>query len=130
VRFIVSCRVQSSKIGCADDRRRIIRVNSNDALRTSAHPIGSASYRVRIYSSIQDSKDIPNAHFIERLKNEFIVGYETSKRDANKGKDFFSGKFICLIPQGGFVHNNVQRILLTCGSKNHLNSVPMAIFVE
>ena len=32
-------------IGCADDRRRIIRVNSNDALRTSVHPICSVSYR-------------------------------------------------------------------------------------
>lgn len=83
-----------------------------------------------IYSAIQNNKDIPNTNFIERLKNEFIVGYEISQKDANKGKDYFSGKFICLIPQSGFVHNNVQRMLLICGSKNHLNSVPMAIFVE
>ena len=40
------------EIGCADDRRRIVRVNnSNDALRTSAHPIISASYRVIISAS-------------------------------------------------------------------------------
>ncbi len=35
-------------IGCADDRRRIIRVNSNDALRSSAHPMISEPYRVII----------------------------------------------------------------------------------
>jgi hypothetical protein len=36
-----------SAIGCADDRRRIIRVNSNERVRTSAHPmIISAPYRV------------------------------------------------------------------------------------
>ena len=29
----------NSVIGCADDRRRIIRVDANDALRTSAHPM-------------------------------------------------------------------------------------------
>ncbi len=84
----------------------------------------------RMYSAIQNNKDIPNDIFIERLKDEFIVGYETSVKDAIKGRYCFSGKFTCLIPQGGFVHNNVQRMLLTCGSKNHLNSVPMAIFVE
>ena len=41
---------QFRAIGCADVRRRIIRVSgidANDALRASAHPIGSASYRVR-----------------------------------------------------------------------------------
>ncbi len=35
-------------IGCADDRRRIIRVNSNDALRSSAHPMISEPYRVTL----------------------------------------------------------------------------------
>jgi hypothetical protein len=83
-----------------------------------------------MYSAIQDNKGIPNANFIERLKSEFIVGYKTSQKAANKGKYCLSSKFICLIPQGGFVHNNVQRMLLTCGSKNHLICVPMAIFVE
>ena len=33
-------------IGCADDRRRIILVISNDALRSSAHPMISEPYRV------------------------------------------------------------------------------------
>lgn len=122
-----------------DDLSRLV---NNFEYRINANP--EESFRLRVegnfgnirktfrcmYSAIQDNKDIPNANSIERLKNEFIVGYATSKKDDNKGKYCFSGKFTCLIPQGGFVHNNVQRMLLTCGSKNHLNSVPMAIFVE
>jgi len=82
-----------------------------------------------IYSATQNNKDISNIYF-EQLKKEFMAGFETSQKRANEEKDFFLGKFKFAIPESGFVHNNVQRLLLKSGSKNYLNCVPMAIFVE
>jgi hypothetical protein len=36
--------------------------------------------------------------------------------------------FKFLIPDHGFTHQNVQRLLIAHGIENHLNCVPMAIF--
>ena len=60
-----------------------------------------------------------------------MIGYEIiRKKDYNQTEFSYIGKTTCLAPSKGFVNNNVQRLLLTSGSDNHLNYVPMAIFVE
>ncbi|TBD83253.1 DUF4238 domain-containing protein [Rhizobium ruizarguesonis] len=40
------------------------------------------------------------------------------------------GKMRCVIPYGGINHNNASRMLLTSGADHHMDSVPMAFFVE
>jgi hypothetical protein len=40
------------------------------------------------------------------------------------------GRMCCVIPFGGIDHNNVSRMLLTSGADQHMNSVPMAFYVE
>lgn len=65
------------------------------------------------------------------VKKDILIGHEKSREDGNNiGQHCFKAEINCLIPKGGFVHNNVQRLLLTTGSGNHLNHVPMAIFVK
>jgi len=85
-----------------------------------------------IYAAIQDNEERTKIDcLIERLNKQFIEGHEVAKKElGDTGEDMFNGKFHCLIPKGGIVHNNVQRMLLSCGNDNHLNNVPMAIFVE
>lgn len=39
-------------------------------------------------------------------------------------------KFDCIIPIEGLVHNNVQRLLVTCGVQHYMKGVPMIIFVK
>ena len=45
-------------------------------------------------------------------------------------KYYFNGKMNFLMPKGGFVNNNTQRLLLKSGSEKHANKVSMAIFLE
>jgi hypothetical protein len=40
------------------------------------------------------------------------------------------GKMRCVIPYGGINNNNASRMLLTSGADHHMDSVPMAFFVE
>ncbi|MEH0291758.1 DUF4238 domain-containing protein [Agrobacterium sp. CCNWLW71] len=40
------------------------------------------------------------------------------------------GRIQCLMPEGGLNHINVSRMLLTSGAEQHLDSVPMAFFME
>ncbi len=84
-----------------------------------------------IVSAVRNNEGEPDANLIERLKKDILTGHEKSKEDENNLDQYsFNGKINCLIPKGGFVHNNVQRLLLTSGSGSHLDYVPMAIFVE
>ncbi|MFA1624610.1 DUF4238 domain-containing protein [Rhizobium mongolense] len=40
------------------------------------------------------------------------------------------GRMRCVIPYGGINHNNVSRMLLTSGADQHMESVPMALYIE
>lgn len=85
-----------------------------------------------IYLSIRYNDD-PDRVFslTEALKKQYEAAYNTSEKEFNKDdKNAFKVKFCYLIPKGGIVHNNVQRMLLTCGNYNHMKNVPMAILVE
>jgi len=85
-----------------------------------------------IYSSIQNEIEPEERKAeVERLKQLFTQAYESSQKETEGLLDqCIKTKIECAIPVGGFVDNNVQRMLLTSGSDNHLNSVPMAMFME
>ena len=117
---------------CINDLEYVLNANPESAfqLRNSGK-LGKLRKATReIYSAIQDDEE-PTKFLMERLKQQFIEAYEISKKEIGDGEQHsFNSKFHCIIPMGGIVHNNVQRMLLSCGSDNHLKNVPMAIFVE
>ena len=81
-----------------------------------------------VQESVGKAKD---DSFIERLKKQFIDAYNAGNNELKKVDQYsFKGKFHYIIPTGGIVHNNVQRMLLSSGIDNHLPKVPMAIFME
>ena len=84
-----------------------------------------------VYSVVRNHKEVPDNIFVKKLKKDLLAGYEMvlNKYDPNDQYNL-SVKMSCLMPKGGFIHNNVQRLLLKSGSEKHLNNVPMAIFVE
>ena len=73
----------------------------------------------------------PDINLLNRYKNDFQKGFDSVVIPCDtQGEYLFRGKMNFSIPKGGFVHNNVQRLLLKSGSQNHLNKVAMAIFLE
>ncbi|PCJ43842.1 MAG: hypothetical protein COA71_00345 [SAR86 cluster bacterium] len=85
-----------------------------------------------IYSVIrrQTSSEKINA-VIERLNTQLCKAHEKSTKEITVGEhDDYFGTFTCVIPKGGITDNNIQRLLLSSGSENYLNNVPMAIFLE
>jgi hypothetical protein len=48
----------------------------------------------------------------------------------NQQAHLFRGKLNFLFPEGGFVRNNSQRLLIMSGSEHHVSSVPAAILFE
>ena len=78
------------------------------------------SSNMHIESSIQN-----------RYERDFQKGCESLEKSINPdGKYLFRGKLNFLIPKGGFVHNNSQRLLIMSGSEHHVSSVPAAILFE
>ncbi|PCJ41095.1 MAG: hypothetical protein COA71_08590 [SAR86 cluster bacterium] len=85
-----------------------------------------------IYSVIQSqtSSEIIDAAK-ERLIQQLSKAYEKSTAELKVGdNDDYFGTFTCVIPKGGIADNNIQRLLLSSGSENYLNNVPMIIFME
>jgi hypothetical protein len=84
-----------------------------------------------IYIAVQNHEESTVLSILEQLKQELANAHEISRNRAIKESlNSFNVKMKWLIPRGGFVDNNVQRLLLTSGSEGHLNNVSMAIFVE
>lgn len=97
----------------------------------------------RIHHAIQTEKD-PRIikPLTNSLKSRLHVAIKQSKREINTTsniyKDFTNDverfnlnfKFNFVAPTDGFSSNNVHRLLISYGSKNHLMSVPMAVFFE
>ena len=80
--------------------------------------------------AVQKNKNPPDT-VVERQKKEFIAAYGKDVKKYNKKiKYYFNGKMNFLMPKGGFVNNNTQRLLLKSGSEKHANKVSMAIFLE
>lgn len=85
-----------------------------------------------VYQAIRNDSDPEKIDFLtESLKKQYEEAYNTAEREFdNNDQNTFKGKMHFLVPQGGIVHNNVQRMLVTCGNEHHLKSVPMAILVK
>lgn len=87
----------------------------------------------RIHAAVQTTS---NEVEIEKLSVSLSAQIARANQLAHKefGKlgdnaEVFGVNFKCLIPDGGIVHNNVQRLLLSSESRHHLNYVPMALFM-
>lgn len=84
-----------------------------------------------VYSTVKNGQNVPDANLVEKFKADFKGGLETAVRGYDTNEQFtFKGKMNFLMPKGGFVDNNVQRLLLQSGSEKHVSNVPMAIFVK
>lgn len=85
-----------------------------------------------LYAAIQEDLDpIKSEALLKKIEKEFIKSTIVTKNEIENPKEkIFKCKFRCLIPKGGIVNNNVQRLLLTSSNSNYLNNVSMAIFVE
>lgn len=84
-----------------------------------------------ILNEAKKNVDNPDINLLNRYKNDFQKGLDSVVRPFDtQEENLFRGKLKFLIPKGGFVHNNVQRLLLKSGSQNHLDNVSMAIFLE
>lgn len=72
-----------------------------------------------------------NPALINRYKSDFQKAFDSVMKRIDRNEEYlFRGKLNFLIPNGGFVNNNVQRLLLISGSQHHVNNVPMTIFLE
>ncbi len=85
-----------------------------------------------MYLTIRDNKDPDKTSSLtEVLKKQYELAYKAAEREFDEAdQNTFKVKLSHLIPKGGIVHNNVQRMLLSCGNDNHMKSVPMAILME
>lgn len=84
-----------------------------------------------ILNEVKKCNIAPDATLINLFKNDLQKIFNlVAKTIDKKEKYLLKGKINLLIPKGGFVHNNVQRLLLKSGSQHHVNNVPMAIFLE
>jgi len=87
-----------------------------------------------IYSSVQNAtKKADVEKLVESLSARIAHANVLAHKEFDMADDTagtFRAKLQYLIPDGGFVHNNVQRMLLSSSNLNHLDNVPMAIFVE
>lgn len=109
----------------------------------SAEPKKNFNYRINgwfggvrkvireIYSNVQKCQSTPDKGLLERLKVDFKSKLESALKSYDKNdQNTFQVKMEFLMPKGGFVDNNVQRLLLKSGSEKHLHCSPMAIFIE
>jgi len=84
-----------------------------------------------IYLTIRNENNVPDSYLIKRLIKDFKSGLETAIRSYDSSDRLtFKRKMNFLIPKGGFVDNNVQRLLLKSGSEKHLSYAPMVIYAE
>jgi hypothetical protein len=93
-----------------------------------------------IYEAVFSKNLIDVKSVQDRLKNEIIIACEDAHKEIaimqsqNSLKDSnsypFNANFNCIIPLGGIEHNDVLRLLVTCGVEECSKSVPMAIFVR
>lgn len=72
---------------------------------------------------------IVDSDIVEKLKREMTNHLDKIKH-LSHGKEVFSGKIHSLIPKGGFVDKNVQRLLLQSNCEKYLNSTKIIIFIE
>lgn len=73
----------------------------------------------------------PSVSLLDKFKSDFEEGKKNANGSYNAQEEsLFKARLKFLVPQGGFTHNNVQRLLIKSGSSGHLNNVPMCMFLE
>ncbi|MCI5189936.1 MAG: hypothetical protein D3905_09095 [Candidatus Electrothrix sp. AS4_5] len=79
----------------------------------------------------REKRSEPSVSLFDKFKSDFEKGTKNIHDSYNKQEEsLFKARLKFLIPQWGFTHNNVQRLLIKSGSSGHLNNVPMSIFLE
>jgi len=82
---------------------------------------------IKSVSTIQ----LPTEGDKEKVKAQFNDAFHKMRKISTNENDFsFKGKMTCIIPKGGIVDNNVQRLLLSTTMKKHSVGIPMAILLE
>ena len=112
-------------------------------LRASGRLGATRKALASVYTEIQTETETARIEQLTGiLKKEINSAFEISQKELKNPKDLdgkqiqvdrqhsFQGKLNYLIPTGGIVHNNVQRLLLSCGLRNYLSNVPMAILMS
>jgi len=81
--------------------------------------------------SIADGSSIPTKEHIERLKADLKRGLETAVKSMEDNCPFnLKVRVTFLMPKGGFIDNNVQRLLLKSGSRHHKMKTSLIIFIQ
>ncbi|VUX55538.1 conserved protein of unknown function [uncultured Woeseiaceae bacterium] len=84
-----------------------------------------------IFSVVVQGKENLDAETARKLGADLEKGIESAIASYDAERDgAFKAKFDLLMPNGGLVDNNVQRLLLKSGSQHHLMSTPLVAFVE
>lgn len=84
-----------------------------------------------LLSTVRKNTDEPDNRIIEKFKFRFLKSHKKLRLTEHDLSDYcFYGTVRCLIPKGGFIDNNVQRLLLTSGAGKNIDYMPMAIFVK
>lgn len=98
-----------------------------------------------IYQAVQKEYEPDSISRINKnLVNELNLAYQKSLKEWESNQEWkarqpenqsslsysYKGKVTCLIPVGGFSLNQAQRLVVSYGNNYHLQSMPMAMFVE
>ncbi len=106
-------------------------LNLNPEISFNLRKLGKAgklrSVMRNVYSKIHNL----TPENIISFKDQYAEAYLNLKKEGLFDKEYgFSSKWKCIIPRNGIKHNNVQRMILSCGVENSLQGVPMAIFMN
>ena len=83
-----------------------------------------------LFLMTQQNNFSPEIVHLERFKSQLIKGRENSMKGFDGDSTTrYKVKMKVFMPSGGMISNNVQRLLLTSNSQNHLSFAPMAIFI-
>ncbi len=105
------------------------------------HPEIANTYRVKrtfikirkdireILYEVYKNKDLVGEDFINSLIKRFSINYKKILKIVN-AKENYKTKMKFLIPKGGFVNNNVQRLLIKSGVEDYLSFVFISILID
>lgn len=100
----------------------------NFALRQSGKLRDVRNSLKKIYNAVTTNPSDSNA--VDLLRDEFERACSATSTKVDETQSSFKATFECVIPEGGVIHNNVQRLLLSSGVENHTDSVPMAVLIN
>lgn len=112
----------------------VFNINPNEYLAHETHNGNFGNIKKLFREVLNEAKNCqsnPNQERTDTLSMDFLKAFKSAEKAHDGQEDYLLRvKMIFLTPKGGFVHKNVQRLLLKSESENHLRSTPMAIFFE